>query len=380
VRGKLLLLLPVFVALVAAASPIGHAGPSTAKVRIFKGVPYQAEPGKPQVKVWKIHYRAHDGSRRKAYVVLPAWYGPKEHIRIPLVISPHGRGVSARSNALLWGALPARGRFGVISPEGAGRKLSRYSWGSFGQIDDLARMPEIARRTLPWLQVDQRRVYAFGGSMGGQETLLLLARYPKLLAGAAAFDSVADFARQYRSFPQIPCDKGCQRRWHGPVGRSLQSLARQELGGTPRTRPGAYAVRSPVTYVRAIAASCVPLQLWWSVSDKIVVNQPQQSGVLFKKITQLNPRAPIQAYIGYWKHSHEMQASTRLPLALAAFGLIQEHPQRLLFGIRVVPQPETASRCGAARRSAKPQQAAAQTSKAKHPSTPGAARHTGTPR
>jgi len=347
VRGKLVLFPLLLVALVAFAPPTAGAATTAATVRIFDRVPYEAQPGKPQVRVWKIHYRAHDGTRRKAYVALPAWYGPNERQPIPLVISPHGRGVSARANALIWGALPARGLFGVISPEGAGRKLSRYSWGSAGQIDDLARMPEIASRTLPWLQVDRSRIYAVGGSMGGQETLLLLARYPRLLAGAAAFDSVADFARQYRSFPSIPCGKTCRKRWNGSVGRSLQSLARQELGGTPRTRPGAYAVRSPVTYARAIAASCVPLQLWWSMSDRIVANQRHQSGALFDRIRELNPRAPVQAYVGHWKHSNEMRASTRLPLALANLGLLPEPSRRLEFGIRVVSQPPNGDRCGA---------------------------------
>jgi pimeloyl-ACP methyl ester carboxylesterase len=343
VRGKLLLLLPALVALVASASPVAH---SRDAVRIITNVPYQAKPGVKQVRTWTITYRAHDGRRRKAYVVLPAWYGPRQSPRIPLVISPHGRGVNARTNAALWGALPARGGFAVISPDGAGRKLERFSWGSIGQIDDLARMPAVARRTLPWLRIDSRRIYAIGGSMGGQETLLLLARYPRLLAGAAAFDSVTDFARQYRNFPRIPCDKACRKQFKGPVGRTLQSLAREELGGTPSTRPAAYALRSPVTYVRSIASSCVPLQLWWSVADRIVMNQRQQSAALFQKIRSLNPRAPVQAYVGYWAHSHEMQASTRLPLALADFGLLPQRRPDLLAGIRWVPEPDDASGCG----------------------------------
>jgi len=345
VRGKLVLL-PVLVALVVTAAPTGDAAQASGKVRIFTGVPYQPKPGQKQVKVWTVHYRAHDGRTRNAFVVLPAWYGRKQHPRIPLVISPHGRGVNARANARLWGALPARGIFAVISPGGAGRKLANFSWGSVGQIDDLARMPAVARRTLPWLRIDTRRIYAIGGSMGGQETLLLLARHPGMLAGAAAFDSVADFARQYRNFLRIPCDKACHAQFHGPVGRTLQSLAREELGGTPRTAPGVYALRSPVTYVRSIAASCVPLQLWWSVADRIVVNQGQQSAALFMRIKALNPKAPIEAYVGSWVHSHEMQASTRLPLSLAAFGLLQDSPTKLTYGIRVIPEPDTATRCG----------------------------------
>ena len=53
-RGKLVLLLPVLVALVAAATPSGSAGPASNKVRIFDAVPYQAAAGKKQVRIWKI--------------------------------------------------------------------------------------------------------------------------------------------------------------------------------------------------------------------------------------------------------------------------------------------------------------------------------------
>src|SRR5439155_2787240 len=133
-----------------------------------------------------------------------------------------------------------------ISPDGAGRKLERFSWGSIGQIDDLARMPAIAHRTLPWLRIDAKRIYAIGGSMGGQETLLLLARHPHLLAGAAAFDSVADFARQYRTFASLTCHGKCLRVWNGEVGVGLQSLARRAMGGSPAQVPRAYAARSPI--------------------------------------------------------------------------------------------------------------------------------------
>jgi poly(3-hydroxybutyrate) depolymerase len=258
-----------------------------------------------------------------------------------LIISPHGRGVSARANTKLWRGLPARGPFAVISPDGEGRRLPRYSWGSAGQIEDLARMPVIAHLTLPWLHIDQHRIYAFGGSMGGQETLLLLARHPRLLAGAAAFDSVTNMALQYRSFPRMPCNRSCHTVWKGSIGRSLQSLARQEVGGTPVTRPLAYSERSPVTYVRAIAASCVPLQLWWSVKDRIVANQQHQSGALFERISKLSANAPVTAFVGSWRHSAEMHAESRLPIALAALGLLPAETQPRVSGLRVFAPSET---------------------------------------
>jgi pimeloyl-ACP methyl ester carboxylesterase len=279
--------------------------------------------------------------------VLPAWYGPKKNPPIPLIISPHGRGLTGRDNAALWGKLPASGPFAVVNPDGQGRRLSRYSWGFTGQIDDLARMPQILRRALPWLRIEPRQVYAFGGSMGGQETLLLLARRPRLLAGAAVFDSVTDLALQYRRFPLVRCGRRCQRTRAGaaPLGRFLQNLARQEIGGSPRRLRSAYAARSPVTYTPEIAFSCVPLQIWWSVSDRVVVDQQRQSGKLFWDLRRLNPDAPVQGFVGFWIHSSQMHANTRLPRALDAFGLLTEAFSEPGPPLRELPAPAPAGWC-----------------------------------
>ena len=173
------------------------------------------------VRVMRISYRAHDGFSRRAYLILPAWYGPSNHPAIPLVISPHGRGVGAWENIRRWRDLPARGGFAVINPEGQGRKLTLFSWGDPGEIRDLARMPQIAEHAVPWLRIDRRRVYAFGGSMGGQETLLLLARFPRLLAGAAAFDAPTNMAARYRAFDRLPFGVGLQG------SRAMRSAARR---------------------------------------------------------------------------------------------------------------------------------------------------------
>src|SRR5688572_15305482 len=127
------------------------------------------------VRTWTIHYRSHSGADRLAYVVLPAWYGPDNNPPLPVVISPHGRGATGLSNAAFFDRLPAIGRFAVISPDGTGERLRNFSYGAPGQIDDLARMPELAAAALPWLQIDSSRIYALGSSMGGQETLLLVA-------------------------------------------------------------------------------------------------------------------------------------------------------------------------------------------------------------
>jgi pimeloyl-ACP methyl ester carboxylesterase len=280
--------------------------------------------GLTSVKRLRVQYIAHDGKPNTAWVVLPAWYGPAANPALPLIISPHGRGLNGRTNSILWGNLPGRGSFAVINPDARGRRLPGHSWGYTGQVDDLARMPEILRTTLPWLRVDRRRIYAFGGSMGGQETLLLLARHPKLLAGAAAFSSVTDMGLQYRNWDRLVCSNKCRTLLgKARLGSSLRRLARIEIGGGPGQRPQAYASRSPITYERSLAHSCVPLQIWWSVADRIVVDQQSQSGRLFWDLRRLNPQANVEAFVGFWIHSAEMRARTGLPLALSRFGLLQ---------------------------------------------------------
>lgn len=279
------------------------------------GAPVLAAPKPPPagVRVVKISYRAHDGLSRRAYIILPSWYGPGAHPPIPLVISPHGRGVGARINVRRWGDLPARGPFAVINPEGQGRTLTLFSWGNRGEIRDLARMPQIAEHALPWLRIDRRRVYAFGGSMGGQETLLLVARYRRLLAGAASFDAPTNMAARYKAFDALR------------NGLWLRHLARLEIGGSPRADPRAYAGRSPLDFAREIADSGVPLQIWWSTRDSIVVDQQRESGLLYREIKRLNPEAPVTQFVGTWAHTTEMNAHGYLPYALSRFGLLRSH-------------------------------------------------------
>ncbi|HEU0248322.1 MAG TPA: prolyl oligopeptidase family serine peptidase [Gaiellaceae bacterium] len=262
------------------------------------------------VRHWGLRYRAHNGVPRWAVVVLPSEYGPDNPPPpLPLVISPHGRGVRARTNARLWRELPARGPFAVICPGGMGRRLPLHSWGWTGQIDDLARMPSILRDARPWLRIDAERVYAVGGSMGGQETLLLLGRHPRLLAGAVAFDSVTDFGLRYRQFARLART------------RALQGLARIEVGGTPSTNPQAYRLRSPMHWIEEIARAGVPLEMWWSDADEIVVDQHTQSARFFEELRALGPRARVEKVTGSWSHTAESYARLQLPGAVSWLGL-----------------------------------------------------------
>ena len=271
-----------------------------------------------------IAYTTHDGHRRNAYVLLPHGYRPGNNPVIPLVISPHGRAVDGKINTRRWGTLPTAGNFAVVNPDGYGRVLPLHSWGYKGQIADLARMADIVESKLRYVHIDRHRLYAVGGSMGAHETLLLAGRYPRLLAGAVAIDGPADFALQYKNFPRLKCDRACLARGWGQIGLAKQKLARKEIGGTPKTAPRKFAERSPITYAQAIADSCVPVQIWWSRTDKVVLDPERQSGRMYKLLRRLNPQAPIDEYVGDWDHTDAMRHETDLPKMLAGLGLLPE--------------------------------------------------------
>jgi poly(3-hydroxybutyrate) depolymerase len=293
----------------------------------------------PAVRVTTITYRSHDGVRREATVVLPASYGSSDHAPIPLVISPHGRNGTGRENARYWGKLPAIGRFAVVNPDGRGRRLASNSFGYRGQIDDLARMPSIVTAALPWVRIDRRRIYVLGSSMGGQETLLLVARHPDLLAGAVAMDSVTDLVRRYRQMPEIECSVKCIRRYGRPYGMLMQRRLAREVGGTPTASRRQYEARSPLALARRIASSDVPLQIWWSTKDHVVIDQAHQSGALFRALRRLGTDAPVTEIVGSWRHSREMRSTALLPIALERLGLLRRVANELPDGVTVTETP-----------------------------------------
>ena len=278
------------------------------------------------VRIWTISYTAHNGADRRAHVALPAWYKPGRNPPLPVVISPHGRGGDGRANARFWGDLPAVGQFAVINPDGMGRRFERFSYGYDGQIDDLAKMPDLVARALPWLRIDRTRIYALGTSMGGQETLLLVARHPRLLAGAVAMDSVTNLARRYYQLPKVPCNEDCVTRWGEPYGRVLQAAMREEVGGTPEPGSGAHTMGEArlrqVRTHRAVgrAAPGVVVVAAIRSSSTRSTNRPRWSA----NCGGSNHCGPIVSYAGTWRHSQAMWAGSLLPIALAGMGLLPD--------------------------------------------------------
>jgi pimeloyl-ACP methyl ester carboxylesterase len=149
--------------------------------------------------------------------------------------------------------------------------------------------------------------------MGGQETLLLVARYPKLLAGAVSFDAPGDMALRYRQYGRLD------------DGAFLRDLMRREIGGTPADDLRDYTERSPLAFVDAIASSGVRLQIWWSTRDEMVRDQRRHSGLLYREVEERRPEASVSEVVGTWQHGESMRWNTRLPDALHFLGLQAEN-------------------------------------------------------
>jgi len=86
--------------------------------------------------------------------------------------------------------------------------------------------------------------------------------------------------------------------------------------------PRAYALRSPQAYARRLADSGVPLQLWWSRTDRVVMDQRHQAAELLRSLRRINPRAPVQGYAGSWRHATDMGYYGVLRPALRSFDLL----------------------------------------------------------
>jgi poly(3-hydroxybutyrate) depolymerase len=252
-----------------------------------------------------IRYTAWDGRQRLALVVLPG-SDDVHGAPLPLVISPHGRGVTPAEVASRWGDLPTRYRFAVVCPAGEGVHVHDEPFGAPGDVADLARMPYLVHCAVPLLRIDRRHVYVVGSSMGGMEALLLAARYPRSVAAAVAMDPVVDLTRRY-----------CQMAFSHRSGDPAQDTLVRELGGTPSQVPDRYRARSPLAYVAALARGHVPLQIWWSRTDMVVVGQASsQSGRLFRALMRLNSHAPVSQVVTDLSHNTAFSARVGLPAVM----------------------------------------------------------------
>ena len=186
------------------------------------------------VEQWGIRYRAQT-ARRAGRSSSRRHARPAGRPSPPLPLVVHHAAAGARPKTRTSGGTPRSRRVCGDLPGGMGRRLPLHSWGWRGQIDDLARMPSILRSARPWLRVDSQRIYAVGGSMGGQETLLLVVVIRNSLRSGRVrlgHPLLPPLRRLRRARPQGSSTAGTR------TGRGRRN-AEHEPAGLPPARPSA---------------------------------------------------------------------------------------------------------------------------------------------
>ncbi len=251
----------------------------------------------------EIVYRGAGGQERRAILDVPtAGDGP-----LPLVLTPHPANWTAAENfhggaahTLMdhrgWRGIAERHGVIVVAPDLEGRETALTSLGYDGTLRDMVAAVEAVRAM--GVRVDPERLYVTGVSMGGQEALLLLARFPGMFAAGMAFNAVVDLAGWYADLVASP-------HYADLVGEdpTLDELVRREIGGTPEEVPEAYAARSPLTYATDLTRT--PLLLYWSHLDDIVPNQTtRQTKWLYDAIKARDALAPVAEFNHTWSHGY----------------------------------------------------------------------------
>lgn len=197
-----------------------------------------------------------DGIARQAWLWLPGSAGEQ----VPLVVSPHPFGFTARINLFgenagprtavdLAGIVGAAQRHGtaVLSLQSEGSRYTGTSVGLPAQLE--AYRAAIAAVLGAGLPVDPGRIWASGLSMGGQESLLLAARFPGLVCAVAVQNAVTDLAAWF---------------WHlaaSEKGTAHAAVIEAELGAAPGQSPRDWDERSPVAHVKELARTPVQVRL-----------------------------------------------------------------------------------------------------------------------
>ncbi|MGD8850511.1 MAG: prolyl oligopeptidase family serine peptidase [Anaerolineales bacterium] len=216
---------------------------------------------------------------------------------LPLVLGPHPITWTAEEDYHIgfegYTREYHRGYFGladkyhvlIAMPHGHEHKEELCSLAGPEQIDDMVYLINGLEEF--GYNVDKKRVYACGLSMGAQEALVVGGKYPDRITAVVAFNPIVDLAAWHYELANSEV----------PEIREYNTAARiaNEVGGTPEEVPELYAERGALNYVEALTR--VPTLVFWSDRELIIPRQlTHHTHLLHERIMELNPTSPFAAY------------------------------------------------------------------------------------
>lgn len=241
----------------------------------------------------------YDNTVKELLLALPLKW--KKSKKYNLIISPHFFGATYFENYYMgssamietfsgWRGLASKYNVMVAIPLGHGRVYDRMSLAHEGQIQDLSKFPGM----LELMEYKINKVYAGGISMGGMETLTLVGKFPKIFSAAFSYNGIADLSAWYEDVVDNKTDKKLQ-------DMEVPKLVFEEIGYTPDKNKEEYLKRSAVNHIKNLSG--IPLMIYWSSMESIVVNQQtKQSKMLADKIKSNYPDAEIFDYDHSFDH------------------------------------------------------------------------------
>jgi dienelactone hydrolase len=200
--------------------------------------------------------------------------------------------------------LPEAHQVIIAMPHGHHHREALCSVAGPEQIDDMLQL--IGGLAAFGYQVDARRVYTCGLSMGGHEALVLAGRHPDRITAVCAFNPIVDLAAWHDDLAASPISEI----------REYNTAARiaNEVGGTPADAPEAYARRSALELAEGLAR--VPTLIFWSDQDIIVPRQvTHHTYALYRRIKARDVISPIAEYNHTWMHGRlQLDQRTRWQL------------------------------------------------------------------
>jgi predicted peptidase len=235
-----------------------------------------------------------DGSEQKADIYSPA---RRSSDPLPLLLAPHPLTWTAQQD--YHGGYEGftrkyhKGYYGladhyeviIAMPHGHHRREEACSLASPEQISDMVQLIDDLESY--GYQIDRKRVYGCGLSMGAQETLVCAGKHPDQFAAVCVFNPIVDLAKWQEDLARLDL----------PEVKEFDTVKRiaNEVGGYPSENPEAYRERSATAYLEGLAR--VPALIFWSDQDLIVPNQITHHGYyLYSKLKEYNVLSPVAEY------------------------------------------------------------------------------------
>jgi pimeloyl-ACP methyl ester carboxylesterase len=178
------------------------------------------------------------------------------NVPVPLLVAIHGMGGSGQeARDLLAAEAEARGWL-LAAPDMHGSYYINHGKYALAWVGAQHDVVDTVEYMAAHYKVDPSRIYVAGGSMGGQTTAMMAAKYPDLFAAAVPWKPVTDLAGWYDERVALGDPYGSNEK------------IEYETGGLPAEVPFEYQRRSPIEVPQN--SRLTPIKMWHDVDDRLV--------------------------------------------------------------------------------------------------------------